>query len=156
MKKSKLVNSIKCKRCGQILISKSRHDYVECKCGAVAVDGGGEYLRRVGNPDDYEELSSNNGTKIIFPNLKPVPAVVDKMSGNLVPLDSINHPAHYCSGNIEVIKIMEAKLTPEEYKGYLKANCMKYLFRFEYKDGVKDLKKLLWYCNELIRKLEEK
>ena len=28
-----------------------------CKCGAVCVDGGHAYLRRQGNPDDWEELS---------------------------------------------------------------------------------------------------
>ena len=40
------VNKAKCRRCGDIIESKSVHDYVICKCGAIAVDGGKEYLRR--------------------------------------------------------------------------------------------------------------
>lgn len=50
-------NKIKCKKCGDILESKSVHDFKFCKCGAVAVDGGHDYLRRCGNRDDWEELS---------------------------------------------------------------------------------------------------
>lgn len=52
-----ITNKIKCKKCGDIVESKSVHDYVECSCGAVAVDGGHEYLRRVGKLDDIEDLS---------------------------------------------------------------------------------------------------
>ena len=50
-------NKIKCLKCGDILISESTHDFKTCSCKAVAVDGGLEYLRRVGEPDDYEEMS---------------------------------------------------------------------------------------------------
>ena len=33
------------------------NDFKFCKCGAVAVDGGFDYLRRCGNLEDIEELS---------------------------------------------------------------------------------------------------
>ena len=33
------------------------HDFKFCKCGAVAVDGGKDYLRRCGNREDWEDLS---------------------------------------------------------------------------------------------------
>ena len=52
-----LQNQIRCKRCGDEPYSAHRHDYKSCKCGAVAVDGGMDYLRRTGNPEDYEDLS---------------------------------------------------------------------------------------------------
>ena len=39
-------NSIKCKKCGDEIESKTVHDFRFCKCGAVAVDGGHDYLRR--------------------------------------------------------------------------------------------------------------
>ena len=39
-------NAIRCNICGDEIESKHRHDYVECKCGACAVDGGYDYLRR--------------------------------------------------------------------------------------------------------------
>ncbi len=50
-------NKIKCKKCGDIIESTYRHDFKYCKCGAVAVDGGKDYLRRLGNDIDYEEMS---------------------------------------------------------------------------------------------------
>lgn len=53
-------NRIKCKKCGEIIESTSRHDFKFCKCGAVAVDGGKDYLRRVGK--DYEELVEYEGS----------------------------------------------------------------------------------------------
>ena len=40
-------NKIKCKKCGDIIESKSVHDFKWCSCGAVAVDGGHEYLRMI-------------------------------------------------------------------------------------------------------------
>lgn len=56
-----LVNKIKCKKCGDVIESKSRHDFKSCICGAVSVDGGLDYIRRCGEEDDYEELSVFNG-----------------------------------------------------------------------------------------------
>ncbi len=50
-------NAIKCRRCGDIIESKSRHDYVECSCGACFVDGGLDYCRIGGYPEDYESLT---------------------------------------------------------------------------------------------------
>lgn len=39
-------NAIRCNICGDEIESKHRYDYVQCKCGACAVDGGHDYLRR--------------------------------------------------------------------------------------------------------------
>ena len=44
-------NKIKCKKCGDIIESKSTNDYKRCSCGAVAVDGGRDYLKRIGNEE---------------------------------------------------------------------------------------------------------
>ena len=51
------VNRIKCIKCGDIIESNSVHDFKFCTCGAVAVDGGRDYLRRCGKREDWEELS---------------------------------------------------------------------------------------------------
>lgn len=40
-----LQNEVKCKKCGDVIYSAHRHDYVKCSCGACMVDGGMEYLR---------------------------------------------------------------------------------------------------------------
>jgi hypothetical protein len=42
-------NVVTCMACGDRIFSKHRHDFVTCTCGAVSVDGGQEYLRRVGD-----------------------------------------------------------------------------------------------------------
>jgi len=66
------------------------------------------------------------------------------------PIDLVNHPPHYASGSIECIEAIEAQLTPEEYRGYLKGNCVKYQWRERQKGGVESLKKAQWYLNRLI------
>jgi hypothetical protein len=52
-----LQNEIKCLKCGDQIYSGHRHDFKHCECGAVAVDGGMDYLRRLGYPEQIEELS---------------------------------------------------------------------------------------------------
>ena len=52
-----IVNKVRCKSCDDIIESKHRHDFVFCKCGKIAVDGGKEYLRRVGDLKNYDDLS---------------------------------------------------------------------------------------------------
>lgn len=51
-------NRGRCRKCDTTIESTSRHEMVWCRCGAVAVDGGLEYLRRSAtNFNDFEELS---------------------------------------------------------------------------------------------------
>ena len=51
-------NAIQCKICGDVIESTYCHDYVECSCGACAVDGGHDYLRRCFKDKDcYIDLS---------------------------------------------------------------------------------------------------
>ena len=65
--------------------------------------------------------------------------------------DTVNHPSHYKDqGSIECIEAIESQLTPEEYQGYLRGNCAKYIWRWKNKGGVEDLKKARWYLDRLI------
>lgn len=50
-------NAVTCLACGDFIVSKHRHDFVTCTCGAVSVDGGQEYLRRVGDFSNAMDLS---------------------------------------------------------------------------------------------------
>ena len=52
-----LVNKIQCIKCKDIIESKHIHDFKWCDCKSIAVDGGLEYLRRVGKLEDIIELS---------------------------------------------------------------------------------------------------
>ena len=57
MDKKIIKNRIRCKHCGDVIESKSTHDFKFCSCGKVAIDGGHSCLKRSGNPNDWEELS---------------------------------------------------------------------------------------------------
>ena len=52
-----IANRIKCKKCGDVIESTNIHDFKYCSCKSVAVDGCKDYLKRLGNTSDYEELS---------------------------------------------------------------------------------------------------
>ena len=59
-------NAIQCKHCGDIIESYSRHDFKYCSCGACAVDGGHDYLRRgftTSQEEDYIDLSEIEDVK---------------------------------------------------------------------------------------------
>ncbi len=65
-------NAVKCKKCGEIIESKTVHDLVSCKCGCCAVDGGKQYIRRMfdKSPNDYIELSKFEDIKVEAPKDK--------------------------------------------------------------------------------------
>ena len=63
--------------------------------------------------------------------------------------DTVNHPNHYNTGNIECIDYIQDKLTPEEFRGYIKGNVIKYLTREQHKNGNEDILKAQWYLNRL-------
>jgi hypothetical protein len=54
-----LRNKIQCTKCLDVIESVHRHDFKWCKCGAVAVDGGKDYMRRVGNFGDWVDKSED-------------------------------------------------------------------------------------------------
>lgn len=64
-------------------------------------------------------------------------------------------PDHYKTGGMETIKILKAKMSPEEYKGFLKGNIIKYLTRADHKNGAEDYKKAQWYMDELVKATKE-
>lgn len=51
---------VRCLKCKDVIQSMHRHDFVRCKCGAIFVDGGAEYLRigweGEGDAEDYMEF----------------------------------------------------------------------------------------------------
>ena len=66
--------------------------------------------------------------------------------------DSVNHPAHYTSGKIEVIDFIDDKEL-----GFCLDNAVKYIVRAGKKDPVKtveDLQKAVWYINHHIEILK--
>jgi len=68
--------------------------------------------------------------------------------------DPIN-PPHYRQGNVEAIDAICDALGDEQFKGYLRGNALKYLWRCELKgDPVENAKKAEWYVKRLIAEYE--
>jgi len=67
--------------------------------------------------------------------------------------DDVDSPFHYNNGSVECIDAIEAASTKEEFEGYVRANVLKYVWRFRYKDKIKDLRKARWYLDKLIDSL---
>lgn len=64
----------------------------------------------------------------------------------------VEHPAHYNQGKIECIDALQAALSPEEFRGFLRGNALKYLWRAGLKgDRLTDLQKARWYLDKLER-----
>jgi hypothetical protein len=89
------------------------------------------------------------------------PAVYDKLTELLQRPDTmpkvkplvvnmVDHPPHYMVGGIETIDFIQAKLTRDEFVGYLKGNVLKYGSRIGSKGAaVLDAGKLAWYAAKL-------
>ena len=65
--------------------------------------------------------------------------------------DEVNSPKHYqIAPDVQAIDIIKASLTPEQYRGYLLGNLLKYRLRAGEKgDAAKDLAKSDWYKRKL-------
>ena len=67
--------------------------------------------------------------------------------------NEVVRPAHYTRGAVECIDAIEAALTPEEYRGYLKGNVLKYFWRERDKGGLQSIQKAEYYTQRLIKLL---
>ena len=68
-----LRNSARCKKCGDVLVSRYRHDFVKCSCKAIYIDGGHDYLRGGG------EREACDSTSIIVTGDTPFDVVRDNL-----------------------------------------------------------------------------
>lgn len=69
--------------------------------------------------------------------------------------DNVNKPAHYTQGGIECIEAIKASMPEFGFLAYCKGNVLKYLWRYEHKNGVEDLKKASVYLNWMIETLSK-
>ena len=72
--------------------------------------------------------------------------------------DNVNHPKHYtssdavcdkCGDCIECIEVTR-------HMPFNIGNAVKYLWRWQHKNGLEDLKKARWYLEDAIKDLEKK
>lgn len=70
--------------------------------------------------------------------------------------DAIN-PAHYKQGKVECIDALEsATVNKTGIEAICTSNVIKYLWRYEAKNGLEDVKKAMWYLTKLQQSLTDK
>lgn len=70
--------------------------------------------------------------------------------------DNVNHPNHYNQGGIECIDAIKAATVGKTgIEAFCVGNAIKYLWRYEEKNGLEDLKKARFYLNRLISEFDE-
>lgn len=96
-------------------------------------------ISEVATPFDNVEWSDDEPTEII-----------NMMTNHTQAGDPVNHPSHYNQGGIETLDLIRLYLTPEEYKGYLKGNIIKYRERSQFKGNAEqDYAKAKFYYDEV-------
>ena len=79
----------------------------------------------------------------------------DSCCGKESNVDMVNHPSHYTQGGIECIDALKAATVSKTgIEAVCTANAIKYLWRYEEKNGIEDVKKARWYIDRLIKELE--
>lgn len=109
MLKKAIINKAQCAECKDIIMSRTRHDFVSCSCGAIFVDGGTDYLRRGGSDgafidmsrvteyDDRQQLENSD----VFVNGVHSPALCE---GNSCPIHNRSlHPLRDCEQALSFI-----------------------------------------------------
>ena len=107
-------------------------------------------------PDDklaiaYDHIYKNSEARLDGGHLKNEEVKMDEN----VP-DMVNHPQHYTQGGIECIDALKAATVGKRgIEAVCVANVIKYLWRYEEKNGIEDVRKAKWYIERLLKELEE-
>jgi len=120
----------------------------------------GTHTRACRACDEMTDVGGDNGYGFVYdePSESDIEAVLSDPvvsdDGSDEPqVDVINAPPHYNQGDIECIDAIQAALSPEEFRGHLRACALKYLWRCNHKGGREDLLKAEWYLKRLNREM---
>jgi len=69
--------------------------------------------------------------------------------------EDVSCQSHYVGYGVEPLQVMKDKMSFEEFEGFLWGNIIKYILRWKFKDGVKDLRKASKYLQWLIEHEEQ-
>ena len=66
--------------------------------------------------------------------------------------DNVKHPSHYCKGGMECIDAIKAAVSDitDPFEAYCTGNIIKYIWRWNDKNGVEDLNKAKQYADIII------
>lgn len=117
----------------------------------------GEYVPTVSGETWFDRVDETSPLMRMGPeeckgeiNQQPISVTPKQIITDAVE-DLVNHPSHYTDGSIECIDAIQAQLTDEEFRGYLKGNIAKYIWREKHKGGTQSIEKGAWYLNRLIQ-----
>lgn len=138
-------------------------------CGAIAITA--DVLRDKGFKDacgapypftDQDVQYYHYGDQIQYSEVPKysfkidAPAPIPTFKAGSPVTDAVNHPAHYTQGKYEVIDVIEdATKHLSGIKAVCLANILKYVLRFQYKNGLQDLQKAKWYLEKLMKEVEK-
>ena len=63
--------------------------------------------------------------------------------------DNVTRPNHYHTGNVDVIEFSKENFSKEESKGFYRISAIKYITRYDKKNGIEDLEKAIDFINRL-------
>jgi hypothetical protein len=107
-------------------------DYM-CKAQLVR---SGRMLFNIANPTLFSIIAQRE--RVEYDHLNDLPLVSEKCPNK----DNVNHPSHYTQGGIECIDAIKAATVGKKpMEAVCVANIVKYLWRYEEKNGLEDVKK---------------
>lgn len=99
-----------------------------------------------------EPVTGINDDRLLA-SLNDLPLVSEKYPEH----DNINHPLRYTKGDIECIDAIKAATVGKTgIEAVDVGHVIRYLWRYEEKDGLESVKKAEWYIKHLINELEGK
>ena len=99
----------------------------------------------------YDQVYKNSEARLDGIHLKNE----DIKTDDNIP-DMVSHPKHYTQGGIECIDALKAATVGKRgIEAVCVANVIKYLWRYEEKNGIEDVRKAKWYIERLLKELEE-
>jgi len=126
-----------------------------------------DWLQYTGNEDkqlkngaDYQVMNKwdNGSISLKFNDRLTVeikPSRFDQFLLRKTVKDNVNSPAHYTTGNIETIDIIEQTVAElPSNRAYQLGNVIKYVSRHSRKNGKEDLEKAAWYLNRAIEQYQ--
>ena len=69
--------------------------------------------------------------------------------------EMVNHPSHYCQGDMECIDGIVGAFGKDEAVVFCKINAFKYLWRHNSKNGDEDVRKANWYLNKAVELMDK-
>lgn len=133
-------------------IKGSEADFEAYDIWTTSVWGDTETREKFGTVKEKESWAEAGGFHLIAQRERVTSINDDRLAQCI---DNVNHPKHYTQGGIECIDAIKAATVGKSgIEAVCVANVVKYLWRYEEKNGVEDVKKARWYLERLISELE--